>query len=390
MEIIKLHKNENGCGCGCGSQPLKLTLPVAPRPFARIRFAVSEAEARAIPSSGALKWLEENIRQGAKVAGVELAGPGDPLADMESTLETLQLIGREYPDLTLSVATLGLHGAESAKVLAAAGVTAVTLLVDAVDREVAEKIYAWIRPGKKTVPLVQAIPLLIGEQPLAARACKEAGCKVTVRTTVYPGINGDHVAKIARVMAACGAESMQLVPCAGEAGAEDQLISPPDQATMRHLAADAAKYLATTIAPEREPLLGVDCPSPDGGCKAPLKQTIRPSKTRPNVAVASMSGMEVDLHLGQAYQILIYGPREDGLICLLGTRPVPEPGSGSSRWQELGKSLPDCFAILAASAGESPRRILGEQGVTVLITDGEIEGTIDKLYGGTQKGKCKK
>ena len=387
MEIIKLHKNENACGCNCGSRPITLTLPVAPRPFARIRFTAPEAEARTIPSFGALKWLEENIEQGAEVAGVELDGPGDPLADIESTLETLQLLGLEYPDLKLSIATIGLHGEKYAKAIVAAGVTEITLLVDAFDPEVADKLYAWIRPGKKTVPLSLATPMLIAEQPLAAKAFKKEGCKVSIRTTVYPGINDDYVAKIAWVMAECGAEAMLLVPCSGVASEDQQLLSPPDQATMQRLSESAAKYLKTTIAPTIEHLLGVDCPSPDGACKPPVMQNLKPSKTRPNIAVVSMSGMEVDLHLGQAYQVLIYGPREDGLICLLGTRPVPEPGSGSSRWQELGKSLPDCFAILTASAGESPRRILGEQGVTVLITDGEIEGIIDQLYGGTQKRK---
>ena len=84
---------------------------------------------------------------------------------------------------------------------------------------------------------------------------------------------------------------------------------------------------------------------------------------------------------------MIYGPREDGLACLLGTRPVPETGAGISRWQELAASLHDCFAILAASAGESPRRILAEQGITVLITENEIEGTIDVLYHGIKKRK---
>jgi len=98
--------------------------------------------------------------------------------------------------------------------------------------------------------------------------------------------------------------------------------------------------------------------------------------------------MEIDLHLGQAYQVLIYGPREDGLACLLTTRPVPEPGSGSSRWKELATTLSDCFAVLAASAGESPRRILGSLGITVLITDGDIEGSVETLLGG--KSKCKK
>jgi nitrogen fixation protein NifB len=46
--------------------------------------------------------------------------------------------------------------------------------------------------------------------------------------------------------------------------------------------------------------------------------------------------------------------------------------------------------ILAASAGETPRRILAEAGIKVLITQDNIEGTVDVLYGGGKKGKKRK
>jgi nitrogen fixation protein NifB len=116
----------------------------------------------------------------------------------------------------------------------------------------------------------------------------------------------------------------------------------------------------------------------------------RPAPGRPNVAVASASGMEVDLHLGHAVKLLIYGPREDGLACLLETREAPEPGGGTRRWEDLADILGDCFALLTASAGESPRQILNRRGVAVLVTEGEIEGTVDVLYGGGRKGKGRK
>jgi nitrogen fixation protein NifB len=362
-----------------------LILPVAPRSFFRIRFDRTDQPARAIPPSGALRWLEENHRQGAGIQGVELDGPGDPLADIDCTLETLRLIGGKYPQLKRAVATLGLHGGKYAEILAAAGVSEVILLVDAVSRELADKLYAWIRPANKTLPLARAIPLLLEEQAGAAKTLKAAGLAVTVRTTVYPGINDGHIAEIARAMAGCGVEAMQLVPCGGSGSDEEALISPPSPELMQRLRENGAKYLVTTIATGKERRLGADCSSPSGAGKSPAMQELKPSKARPNVGVVSMGGMEVDLHLGQAYQVLIYGPREDGLISLLSNRPVPEPGSGSSRWEELAGTLTDCFALLAASAGENPRRILAEHGITVLITDSEIEGGIDLLYGGGKK-----
>ena len=162
------------------------------------------------------------------------------------------------------------------------------------------------------------------------------------------------------------------------------MLPPPDLELMQQVRSGAEKHLRSAFGATKENRLGLDCPSTLGACKSPTTP-LKPSKKRPNIAVASMSGMEVDLHLGQAYHVLIYGPREDGLTCLLGTRPVPDPGSGSSRWTELAATLDDCFAILAASAGQNPRQILAEHGITVLITEGEIEATVDQLFGGGKK-----
>lgn len=100
--------------------------------------------------------------------------------------------------------------------------------------------------------------------------------------------------------------------------------------------------------------------------------------------------MDVDLHLGHAVKVLIYGPRGDGLACLLEARELPEPGTGARRWKDLASVIKDCFAILTASAGENPRKILTENGVRVVVTEENIEGCVDVLYGGGKKGKCKK
>jgi nitrogen fixation protein NifB len=113
----------------------------------------------------------------------------------------------------------------------------------------------------------------------------------------------------------------------------------------------------------------------------------KPTPDRPNVAIVSSNGMDIDLHLGAAIRVLIYGPRQDGLTCLLEIRPAPEPGGGDNRWKNLAATLHDCFAILAASAGESPKKFLAASGIKVLVIEDTIEGTVDVLYGGGRKKK---
>jgi nitrogen fixation protein NifB len=327
---------------------------------------------------------------------VELDGPGDPLASMATTLATLAQLSEHWPDLTIGLTTVGLGGAEYAAELAAAGVGSVTLLVEALDAATAERIYAWIRPGKKNIPLQDAVPLLLDEQARAVPALAAAGLAVTIQSTVYPGINAHYMAAIAETMAELGATAMRLVPFLPD----PTLTNTPPAATREHmeqLARLTSHFLPTTSVVMDVADCGCDCGPRCGsgtncGCGAVASvQTGLPQPTiqRLRVAVVSATGMDVDLHLGQASKLLIYGPREDGLACLLETRQAPDPGSGVSRWEQLADVLHDCFALLAVSAGQRPREVLGNRGIRVILTEENIEGTVDVLYGGGKKHKCK-
>lgn len=369
--------------------PIRLELPVAARANARLRFAPATKLPPAMLPVQALAWLEEQVNGAVQVEEAHISGPGDPLAAIGPTLETLQLVRRKFAGMTLGLTTLGINAAECAKTLAEHGVSRVTLRVDAVQAGVAQKLYAWIRPGSRTIPLAAATAMLLAEQARAIPALREAGITVTVRTTVYPGINDEHVEHIAARMAELGAEAMLIAPFAPPAG-EPDMPAAPDRARLEELAGTAARYLKTVTTGQ-----GPSCGQPTAPCRSgeaiSPSMLPKPGKDRPNVAVVSSNGMDIDLHLGQAAMALIYGPREDGLACLLATRPLPEPGGGGARWESLADSFTDCFALLTSGAGDNPKNILSRRGITVLVTDGNVEGTVDVLYGGGKKGKqCRK
>lgn len=359
-------------------QPHILILPVAARAIARIRFAPLQPLS-AMPAHEALAYLEKYMQQG-QVDLVELAGPGDPLAAIETTLATLRLISEKYPNLPISLTTLAIGGGKFAGELKLAGLTHVKIKVDAVDSACLEKIYSWIRPGTKTLSLPEAAQILIDEQLLAIPAFKKAGLTVSAVTTVYPGVNTGEIEAIAHSMAACGVDDLFLHPYLPEEGA-DIPLPVADKRVMAEAERLCLKHLPTLISEWHSP----------GLHPASVSTLPQPTKQRPNVAVASSSGLDIDLHLGQAKRLLIYGPREDGLICLLETRPSPDPSGAGNRWQLLANRLTDCFAILAANAGETPRSELAQHGITVMITEDTIEGKVDVLYGGGKKGKqCRK
>ncbi|WP_417914822.1 NifB/NifX family molybdenum-iron cluster-binding protein [Candidatus Electronema sp. JM] len=361
-----------------------LLLPIAPQAVCGRRFGGGKAAA-ALPPAEAAAWLDELLKGGKSIGGVTVCGPGDALAAPEILFAALDLIRAKHPEFSLRVTAAGLGAAALAPKLAERNIAEISLQVEAVAAEIAEKIYTWIRPGKRTLPLAEAAAILISEQEKAVAALAQAGLKVTIQTTVYPGINDEHVTAIAEKMVQLGASSMTLLPFTPvpeEEGAPPAcsvaVLDQAKAAAAAHLA--LAEYDATLLTP------------PGSGTAFAGTLLPKPTKERPNVAVVSSSGMEVDLHLGQAEKILIYGPRGgDELPSLLTVRDAQEAGAGTSRWETLAREcLFDCFALLAAKAGENPQKVLAEQGIKVLLAEDSIDGLVDVLYGGGKKQKCKK
>ena len=346
---------------------IHLKLPIAPNANHCLQGAVDRKTGPAMLPAEAMAWLDSLRAGGKEIPSIELCGPGDVLASWNATRSCLELLQDQARGSRITLTTLGLNGTSHAVDLTKLGVARVTVLVDTMDPQTATKLYQWIRPEKKNIPLARAAEILVADQAKTVQSFAETGIPVTVRTTVQKGINDNEITSIAEKMAALGATAMEIT---GEGTALEMLA---DQASV-HLP-------ATLFRPEP------DLPPPGTPQSARIPVMPAPGTERPNVAVASSNGMDVDLHLGQATRLLIYGPRDDGLPCLLETRETPPAGS-PDRWKSLAAALPDCFALLASHAGEAPRRSLTGQGIRVILTEDQIEGMVDVLYGGGKKKKC--
>ncbi|MGB3222294.1 MAG: NifB/NifX family molybdenum-iron cluster-binding protein [Desulforhopalus sp.] len=382
MSVISLAEHKDSC---CSEKTNKsgrvIHLPVAPQVVARTRFSPPPpARSLSIMVPEALEYLDAvMMEKEGNISMAAITGPGDPLATPDITINTVQRIRERYPQLKIGLKTMGIGSEKLAGDLALAGVDYLEIQVDGVRSAILEKIYAWIRPGLKTLKISDAVSLLLKEQRNGIPALKFHNITVSILTTLYPGYNIDHVPKIAVELMELGADSIALIPYKPEPGVEVDLESPGCQ-ILRETADKVRKHL-----PIVEPVLVQSSEDSDKGPISGATLTPQPTKERPNVAIVSSNGIDIDLHLGQAIRFLIYGPREDGLTCLLEARNAPAPGTGKNRWQQVAAILKDCFILLAASAGETPRRELAETGLKVSISEDNIEGIVDVLYGGGKK-----
>ena len=100
---------------------------------------------------------------------------------------------------------------------------------------------------------------------------------------------------------------------------------------------------------------------------------------RPYVAVASMEGILINQHLGEAEKLWIfeYGESEPKLVAV---RDTPDAGGGNERWRELSKTIEDCHSILIGGVGRAPRWVLEQSGLRVIEAGGLISQAIESLH----------
>jgi nitrogen fixation protein NifB len=333
----------------------------------------------------AADYLDAVLRKIGNIEVVGIAGPGDPFANSAETLETLRLVRERHPDATLCLATNGLELAGHVDELAALEVSHVTITINAVDPEIGKAIYAWARAGRKVYRGLDAARVILERQLEGIRALKEKGMVVKINTVVIPGINDAHITEVAKHVSELGADILNCIPLYHVAGTPFEGVALPTADRMNAIRQEAAAFL---------PQMG-HC----GRCRADaagmigqeqafeitelLREAARPrvSVERPYVAVASMEGLLVNQHLGEATSLWIFG-NKDGKGELVERRSTPEPGGGSGRWADLARAISDCSTLLVSGIGPFPQLALERAGIRVVVMEGlAIEGVEAVLNG---------
>jgi len=119
------------------------------------------------------------------------------------------------------------------------------------------------------------------------------------------------------------------------------------------------------------------------GCLSACAQLPKPEETvRPYVAVATLEGVLVNQHLGEATRFQIWGEDGKGGYQHIEDRQAPPAGGGSQRWLNISRILGDCRAILVNDLGDSPREMLKKRGVLPVTMVGFIERGLEAVYTG--------
>ncbi len=333
----------------------------------------------------ALSYLKDVDSKIPDLAVVGIAGPGDPFANPEETIATMEKVHEAFPEKILCLATNGLNLAGYVDRIAALNISHVTITLNAVDPEIGAKIYAWVRVGNRVLRGVEGAAVLFARQTEAIKLLKEHGITVKINTVIIPGINDEHAVAVARFAASLGADVQNCIPLMHVEDTAFEGMPTPEPGDMQALRFAAGKFIKqmSHCARCRADAVGkLGSANPEEINAMLAKATrIAPTAERPYLAVASREGLFVNCHLGEATQLWIFS-LADGKPMLIDRRSTPVPGSGDQRWEELAASLGDCFAVLASGCGPSPQRVLALNGITIIATECLIQDAALPLFCG--------
>ncbi len=365
-----------------------------------------------------------------------IAGPGDPLANPDRTLETFRQLSAKAPDIKLCVSTNGLALPDLVDELCQHNIDHVTITVNCVDPDVGAKIYPWIFWKNRRIKGRKGAEILIERQQRGLEMLVERGVLVKVNSVMIPGVNDLHLKEVSRVVKAKGAFLHNVMPLIAEAEhgtffgvmgqrgpLHDELQAlqdacAGDMAMMRHCRqcrADAVGMLGedrgSEFTLEKIESMEIDYSKAmeerrqvhaaiEANREAQRKKSgesfvalsslkVKKRETRPVLmAVATTGGGVINQHFGHAREFLVYeassqdvrfiGHRKVDLYCSGGDTC----GDAETALQKTIRALAGCEAVLCSKIGYEPWGLLEAAGIA---PNGEhamelIEGAVAAVY----------
>lgn len=332
---------------------------------------------------------------------IGIAGPGDPLAN-ETTFETISLVGRRFPGLTLCISTNGLMLPASAERLHSLGVNFVTVTMNAPDAATGAKVYSKVRWEGRTYTGTEAAGILLENQKKGIRMCSELGMLVKVNIVMIPGINTDAIPSLVKEVKALGAyivNILPLIPVPGTVFGDLRAPTPKerkelmdecslDARMMRHCRQCRADAIGLLGEDRSEEFRG--CGYGDGsGCgPAPGTDIIVPRDPERciTVAVASSSGKTVDSGFGNASVFLTYRVNGDSVEFAgrIDASGIPDGTVGRTHRERIERTaelLKDCDIVVVSEIGDMPLSILRSKGISVSVSSSPLREAVTRAAG---------
>lgn len=319
---------------------------------------------------------------------IGIAGPGDPLAN-EETFRTLELVGSEFPGLTLCVSTNGLSLPDCAERLYSLGVRFLTVTMNALDAEVGAKVYDSVVFQGRKYSGTEGAGILLERQKEGIRRCSELGMAVKVNIVMIPTINDSQIPDLVKEVKGLGAfmvNILPLIPVEGTRFAGLRAPTPKERRDLMDLCEIDAKMMrhCRQCRADAIGLLGEDRSQEFvhiGGCGSGCGPSAPMQIESDEMLVAVAVGKNGNVGgFGNATSFRVFAT--DGGTCrFLRETPVESsiPLCGDEHRAHINsilRMLRGCGTVIVKEIGDMPSRELSDRGIRIMIASGDINDAV--------------
>ena len=325
-----------------------------------------------------------------KVVGI--AGPGDALANFDNVKKTLELIREHDPEVTFCLSTNGLMLPFYAQELIDLGVSHVTITMNAIDPKITAKVYKFVDYLGVTYTGEEGAQILLNNQLSGLKYLADRGIMCKVNIVMLKGINDKHIEEVVKKVKTLGARItniMQMIPVKGSVFENMPLTSNKEIMDLRNKCGEHLEqmYHCKQCRADAIGLLGDD---QSQKFNKPQVKDIEEKTLR--FAIASKSGVGVDMHFGHATEFIIY-EYKNGDAKYVEKRDVDKFCNGKEvceeeedKFTKLSKIVNDCAGVICLRIGDEPKKKFKNMGIEVFMTCEVIETAVVKAAEAILKG----
>ena len=196
-----------GCNTKCGFCERRFDCANESRPGVTSKVLTPDQAVERV----ALVKRHMQMKGGAQLKVVGIAGPGDPLANPK-TFETFEKVKQAHPEMTLCLSTNGLLLTEHIDKLQRLGVHSITVTINALTPETGAKVYEWVKFHGNRLYGEEGAAVLLKRQFDGVRYAAASGMMVKVNHVYIPGVNDHESLDLAVKVRELGADMMNIIP----------------------------------------------------------------------------------------------------------------------------------------------------------------------------------
>jgi nitrogen fixation protein NifB len=189
-----------------------------------------------------IEYIETALQNCPEIKIAGIAGPAEPMADINIFYKTYSIIREQYPDLKLCLATNGLVLADYYDLIRELKVDYITVTVNSLIPDTVAQVYEWVEYNKIRWAGHEAGEILVNQHRKALEKLSENDAIFKINLLVIPGVNDFEISSTCKELSRYNPAGVNIVPMLPVKGSKFAFKKEIDSHSLHLIQQQCAQY----------------------------------------------------------------------------------------------------------------------------------------------------